>query len=380
MLDSVQQYEANFLRRTSYPTSGYSLGTRGTRKSRRLLASSRHRPRPVIRTAIILVALLAVGLRLVSLGPAHLKARAATVAPSVRPVAARPTAHPSAGGGASPTARPSHGASVRPLPAIKVLGFSGSWLRTHPIAQAPAIHGRAAIVVDVSSGQILYWQNASTRYPEASLTKMMTAIVAADIAPLDQVVTVTTGAAQMPPTRMGLSPGEQATIRELTEGMLLDSGNDAAEALAQGIVDRDRFIALLNQKAAGMHLRDTAFANPTGLDDPAQYSSAYDLAVMLATILRDYPDIRAIMNQRSIAIGATATHKAFRPYNLDRLLWSYPGTIAGKPGYTDAAGYCLAVAATRSNRTVLAVVLGSDQHFTDGAALLDFGFAHPVIR
>jgi D-alanyl-D-alanine carboxypeptidase len=349
------------------------------------LTSSRRRPRPVIRTAIILIALLAAGFRIVILGgPAHLESRALSTAPSVRPVAARPsthpTAHPSAGGGAAPTARPSPSVSIRPLPAVKVLGFSGSWLRAHPIAQAPAINGRAAIVVDVSSGQILYWLNASTRYPEASLTKMMTAMVAADIAPLEQTVGVTQGAAGMPPTRMGLSAGEQLTIRELIEGMLLDSGNDAAEALAQGIVDRDHFIALLNQKAAGMHLKDTAFANPTGLDDPAHYSSAYDLAVMLALILRDYPEIRSIMGQRSIAIGATATHKAFSPYNLDRLLWSYPGTIAGKPGYTDAAGYCLAVAATRGNRTVLAVVLGSDQHFTDGAALLDFGFAHPVVR
>jgi len=184
----------------------------------------------------------------------------------------------------------------------------------------------------------------------------------------------------MPPTRMGLGAGEQLTTRELVEGMLLDSGNDAAEAIAQGIVDRARFISLLNQKAAGMHLKDTAFANPTGLDDPAHYSSAYDLAVMLATILRDYPEIRAIMGQRSIAISATGTHGAFTPYNLDRLLWSYPGTVAGKPGYTDASGYCLVVAATRGNRTVLAVVLGSDQHFTDGATLLNFGFAHPVIR
>ena len=353
---------------------------RGTRKSRRLLTPSRRRP--VIRPAIIVIALLAVGLRLVSLAPAPIKARAVAAAPSARPLAAaaRPSTHPSAGGGAAPSVRPSPSASVRPLPAIKALGFSGSWLRSHPIAQPPAIDGRAAIVVDVSSGQILYWQNASTRYPEASLTKLMTAMVAADVAPLDQAITVTPAAAQMPPTRMGLGAGEQLTTRELVEGMLLDSGNDAAEAIAQGIVDRARFISLLNQKAAGMHLKDTAFANPTGLDDPAHYSSAYDLAVMLATILRDYPEIRAIMGQRSIAISATGTHGAFTPYNLDRLLWSYPGTVAGKPGYTDASGYCLVVAATRGNRTVLAVVLGSDQHFTDGATLLNFGFAHPVIR
>ena len=352
---------------------------RGTRSSRRLLSSSR-RHRPVIRPAILLIALLAIGFRLVSLGtPA--RTHPAGAAPSTRPVAAasRAPTHASPAP-ASLAAKAAPRASVRPLPPIRVLGFSGSWLRTHPIAQAPTINGRAAIVVDLLSGQILYWQNASARYPEASLTKLMTAMVADDITPLDQVVTVTPAAAQVEPTRMGISAGEQLTIQELAEGMLLDSGNDAAEAIAQGIVDRGRFIALLNQKAAGMHLKDTQFANPTGLDDPNQYSSAYDLAVMLASILRDYPDLRAIMGSRSIGIPATSTHKAFRPYNLDRLLWSYSGTIAGKPGYTDTAGYCLAVAATRGSRTVLAVVLGSNQHFTDGARLLDFGFAHPVLR
>ena len=355
---------------------------RGTRSSRHLLSSSR-RHRPVIRPAILLIALLAIGVRLVTIGTPPGKAHPLTGASSIRPVAAASRALTQASParpGASSSAKLAARASVRPLPPIRVLGFSGSWLRAHPIAQAPVINGRAAIVVDVGSGQILYWQNASARYPEASLTKMMTAMVAADLAPLDQVVTVTPAAAQVEPTRMGISAGEQLTIQELAEGMLLDSGNDAAEAVAQGIVDRDRFIALLNQKAAGMRLKDTHFANPTGLDDPNQYSSAYDLAVMLASILRDYPDLRAIMGTRSIGIPATGTHKAFRPYNLDRLLWSYPGTIAGKPGYTDTAGYCLAVAATRGSRTVLAVVLGSNQHFTDGARLLDFGFAHPPVR
>lgn len=353
---------------------------RGTGRSRRLLAPPR-RHRPVIRPVLVLIALVALGLRLLTLGGSHAPT-AAAAAPSARPVAARPTprATPTIRPASTASARPSPSASVRPLPPVKAVAFSSAWLRSHPIVQAPVINGRAAIVVDVSSGQILYAQNASARYPEASLTKMMTAMVASDLVPLDQSVTVTPAAAQIEPTRMGISAGEQLTVRELLQGMLLDSGNDAAEALAQGIVSRDRFIAYLNERAAAMHLRDTSFHNPTGLDDPSQYSSAYDLAVMLGSILRDYPELRAIMGSRSIGIAATATHKAFMPLNLDRLLWTYPGTIAGKPGYTDAAGYCLAVAASRGGRTVLAVVLGSNQHFTDGTRLLDYGFAHPPIR
>jgi D-alanyl-D-alanine carboxypeptidase (penicillin-binding protein 5/6) len=83
---------------------------------------------------------------------------------------------------------------------------------------------------------------------------------------------------------------------------------------------------------------------------------------------------------KQVSIPATPLHKAYNPSNIDRLLWTYPGAIGLKPGYTDAAGYCLAAAATRHGRTILVVVLGSSQHFTDGATLLDYGFAHPVTR
>ncbi len=254
--------------------------------------------------------------------------------------------------------------------------FASTWLKNHPTAETPAINGRAAIVVDVDAGQILYWQEAGARYPQASLTKMMTAMVALDLAPGDQPITVPASAPQVEPNHMGLSAGEQLSLRELLEGLLLDSGNDAAEAIAQGIVDRDRFIQLMNQKAAGMHLRDTRFVNPSGFDEANHYGSAYDLAVTAVTLLQDYPDLRAIVGTRQASIPAGGQHKAFAPYNLNRLLWSYPGAIGVKPGYTEGAGYCLAAAATRGGRTVLAVVLGTNQHFTDGAALLDFGFRH----
>jgi len=287
-----------------------------------------------------------------------------------------PSAHPVA----SPTPSPSATPIASQLPQVKVPVLSASWLRTHPIAEIPAIKGRAAIVVDVTAGQILYQQSQTTRYPEASLTKMMTAMVAVDLAPLDTVITVPAAATQIEPNHMGISAGERLTVRELLEGMLLDSGNDAAEAIAMGIVDRPAFIDFMNQKAAQLRLRQTHFTNPSGLDDTDHYSSAYDLAVVGATLLTDYPDLRTIVDSKQVSIYATPQHKAFNPINIDRLLWTYPGAIGIKPGYTGAAGYCLAAAATRNGRTILVVVLGSTQHFTDGATLLDFGFRHPVTR
>jgi D-alanyl-D-alanine carboxypeptidase (penicillin-binding protein 5/6) len=134
----------------------------------------------------------------------------------------------------------------------------------------------------------------------------------------------------------------------------------------------------MNQKAAALRLRTTHFTNPSGLDAADHYSSAYDLAVVGATLLADYPDIRAIVGSKQISIYSTPQHKAFNPINIDRLLSTYPGAIGIKPGFTGAAGYCLASAATRNGRTILVVVLGSTQHFTDATTLLDFGFRHPV--
>lgn len=280
---------------------------------------------------------------------------------------------------ATPTPSPTITAPAQ-LPQVNVPVFSTSWMRRHPIAQPPAINAHAAIVIDLGSGEILYEKDATSRYPEASLTKMMTAMVAVDLAPLDTVITVPQAATQVEPNHMGIQTGEQLTLQQLLEGMLLDSGNDAAEAIAMGMVDRGTFIALMNQKVAQLHLRETHFANPTGLDDANHYSSAYDLAVISATLLQDYPALRTIVGTRSLVIEATPQHGYFNPINIDRLLWSYPGAIGIKPGYTGAANYCLAAAASRSGRTILAVVLDSTQHFTDATTLLNFGFAQSVSR
>jgi D-alanyl-D-alanine carboxypeptidase len=364
------------LRRTSYPTSGYSLGTRGRRSTRRLVAPPRRRT-PVIRLAIVAVVLL-LGSRALGVLQAHrdihpvaATARTATPHPAV---ASRPA------GSARPTPTPSPSRPPLPsqLPQVKVPVFSASWLRTHPIAEVPSIKGRAAIVVDLTAGQILYQQEQGTRFADASLTKMMTAMVAADLVPLDTVITVPDAATQVEPNHMGISTGEKLTVRELIDGMMLDSGNDAAEAIAMGITDRAAFINFMNQKAAALHLRATHFTNPSGLDETDHYSSAYDLALMGAMLLADYPDLRAIVGSKQISIYATPQHKAFNPINIERLLSTYPGAIGIKPGYTGAAGYCLAAAAARDGRTILVIVLGSTQHFTDATTLLDFGFRHPV--
>ncbi len=358
------------MRRSSYPASGYSLGSRRSRQARRLLDNRRHRARN-LGSAVIAFLVLGGTSALASNGSHRSLPVVAIRLPlaTASLVKANPTETPTA---------PAATFSPKPDPS-RIRSFSSSWLATRPAGEAPAVNGRAAIAVDVNAGQILYSRDVHSRYPDASLTKMMTAMVALDLASPDQVLTVPQSAIQVEPNLMGLSPGERLSVRELLYGLLLDSGNDAAETIAQGIIDRPRFVQRMNQKAATMHLTDTQFANPSGFDEAKHYSSAYDLAVMATTLLHEYPELATIVSAKQVTLASSSEHKWFGPQNLNRLLWSYPGALGVKPGFTDGAGYCLTAAATRGGRTIVAVVLGSTQHFTDATTLLDFGFRHPVV-
>jgi D-alanyl-D-alanine carboxypeptidase (penicillin-binding protein 5/6) len=179
---------------------------------------------------------------------------------------------------------------------------------------------------------------------------------------------------------MGLSAGEQLTVREILYGLFLDSGNDAAEALASGIVPRDRFIRQMNQKAKSIGLTASHFVNPSGLDAPGHGMSAHDLVHTAAYLDAYYPELAAIAATRSIAIAATATHKAFYPQNLNGLLFSYPGATGLKTGLTDNAGGCMLATATRDGRHLIAVVMNdTGRSAADAATLLDYGFSvHPT--
>lgn len=257
--------------------------------------------------------------------------------------------------------------------------FSNYWLAMHRQPNLP-IHGQAAYLVDLDTRQVLWQRDPETMRAPASLTKLITAMVAVDdTASLDRVVEVAPEATRIEPSVMGLSPGERLTVRELLYGLLLDSGNDAAEALAYGIVPRERFIRQMNLKAKSIGLTASHFANPSGLDASGHGMSAHDLAHAAAYFDQYYPELAAIAAMKDVTIPATATHKAFRPHNQNRLLSTYPGATGLKPGYTGDAGGCMLATATRGNRHLIAVVLNATQHSTeDAAALLNYGFSvHP---
>ena len=237
------------------------------------------------------------------------------------------------------------------------------------------LHAKSALLVDLDTNRVLWAKAAHLRRPPASLTKLMTAVVALDLAGADARVTVTGEAAAAEPSRMGLAEGQVLTVRELLYGALLNSGNDAAFALADGIVPLDRFLYLMNRKAAYLHLRDTHFSTPNGLTDPDNYTSSYDLAVLAAYVVRSYPELAAIAASRDAVLPATDGHPAFYPHNLNHFLDVYQGATGLKTGFTDDAGGCLVATATRGGRRLLLVLMGSDIMFGDGVRLMDTGFS-----
>jgi D-alanyl-D-alanine carboxypeptidase (penicillin-binding protein 5/6) len=241
----------------------------------------------------------------------------------------------------------------------------------------PVVKARAAIVIDVDDGSVLYQLDPHGRHAPASLTKIVTALVALDLMPLDQLVTVPVSINQLPwdSTRMGLRAGERVSVRELLYGLFLNSGNDAAITLSEAVTTRATFLARMNAKAAALGMADTHFVNPIGLDDPAHFTSASDLARAATELTSRYPTVAAMAAFDRLTLAATATHHAYSLYNLNQLIRTYRGATGLKTGWTGQAGGCLIATATRDGRHLLVVVLGSPRVFEEAAKLLDYGFA-----
>lgn len=235
--------------------------------------------------------------------------------------------------------------------------------------RGPQEQARAAIVLDVSTGRVLYEKNAGQRMAPASTTKMMTALVALERGNLADSVTVDAGDLAVW-SSSGLQAGETLTLEDMLYTLLLPSDNAAAVAIARHIGGTEAaFVEMMNAKAAEWGLQDTHFVNPHGLDDPAHYSSAQDLAQIALHGLAE-PTFARIVSTPAREVGGRTL------YNLNELLGTYPGAEGVKTGTTDEAGQCLVSAAGRADGRVLAVVLGSDDRFRDSRALLDYYFAN----
>jgi D-alanyl-D-alanine carboxypeptidase (penicillin-binding protein 5/6) len=247
-------------------------------------------------------------------------------------------------------------------------------LRARVVAP-PTVRARAGILLDLDTGAILWERSPHARRPEASLTKVMTALVALQHLGLDDTVTVPASITALPwdSTLMGLRPGERVTVRELLYGLFLNSGNDAAVTLAQASGSQTAFVSELNAMAASLGMLDSHFVNPVGLDSPNHYTSAADLALAAQALLSRHPQAAAIASTRDVILPATAGHPAFALHNLNVLLRRDPDVTGLKTGWTGQAGGCLIVTAQRDGHHLLAVLLGSPDAFADGQALVAYG-------
>lgn len=240
-------------------------------------------------------------------------------------------------------------------------------------AGAPPVQATAFVVEDARTGEVLASSNAHARRPIASITKLMTVLLTLEHHKLTDVVTVDPRAAVIGESTVNLRPGERISVADLLKASLIQSANDAADALALSISrDYPSFAALMNTKAAELGLRDTHFVRPDGLDVPGHYSSAADVTALARVVMRTRFVRETVREETETIAGGRTLH------TWDDLLSEFPQTIGVKTGHTNAAGWCQVAAARGRGVTVYATLLGSPARATrndDLEALLVWGLA-----
>jgi serine-type D-Ala-D-Ala carboxypeptidase (penicillin-binding protein 5/6) len=250
-------------------------------------------------------------------------------------------------------------------------------VRQGPLAShafAPPLGAGGAILVDGTTGTVLWGRNAHERLPIASTTKIMTAVLTLEHLSLDDEVVIRRGIRLIEPFREGLRPGERIPVRKLLYGLLLFSGNDDALALGQEVGGTNEgFVRLMNAKAGELGLEDTQYSNSSGVVDEGNWSSAWDLAA-LTRYAFDKPRFRAIVATRTKRVTWPAPTYAKVYVNKNHLLTTYAGADGVKTGWTTKAKHCLVASARRHGIQLIAVVLGSPNAYRDARRVLDFGF------
>ncbi len=242
-------------------------------------------------------------------------------------------------------------------------------------AFSPPLGGRAAIVIDASTGKVVWALRPHMRLPIASLTKIMTANLVLQRLPLDTLVHIGWTVPRVPLVREGLRNGETVRARKLIYGLLLYSGNDDALALAIATAGgRKAFIALMNREAGRLGLHDSHFNSTSGVIDENNYSSAWDLAALTRYALRD-ARFRAIVRTRVKHVSWAPPTYSKIYVNKNRFLKLYPGANGVKTGWTTLSGPCVVESATRHGKTLIAVVLNSPRQYNDAARLLNYAYA-----
>jgi len=234
---------------------------------------------------------------------------------------------------------------------------------------------RAACILDMETGRVLFESDMHKQLPMASTTKVMTALLAIENAGLDDKVTCSPNAFGVSGTSIYLAQGETLTMEEMLLGLMLASGNDAAVAIAEHVGGSvDGFAQMMNRRAAQLGARNTHFTNPHGLPDDAHYTSAYDLALIAREAMQNDVFRRIVSTQQATISWEGRTYNR-QLKNKNALLSSYEGATGGKTGFTSKAGRCLVFGARRGEMELVGVVLSCADWFDEAARLMDVCFA-----
>lgn len=270
-----------------------------------------------------------------------------------------------------PVALPATAWPAPPLPATTPPAGSFPVRYVADAGQGPPVSASAAILMEASTGTVLFAKNEHQRRAPASTTKIITALLAIESGALSDRVPISRRAAFTEGSSAHLVAGEEYTLEELLYALMLPSGNDAAVAIAEHLDGSvEAFARRMNRRARELGAYGSRFVNPHGLDDPNHYSTAYDLALFARTALQ-FPLFARIVGTR--AYSALSRQRTW--HNTNRLLWSFDGAVGVKTGTTGRAGNCLVAAAARDGTTLVAVVLDSADRWADSARLLEYGFS-----
>lgn len=248
---------------------------------------------------------------------------------------------------------------------------------THPAHAAIGVSAQAAIVMDADSGRVLYEKNSHAELRIASITKIMTAIIALEEGQLDDTVTVSRKAFGVEGSSIYLRQGEKISLENLLYGLMLRSGNDAAVAIAEHIGGSlDGFVFLMNQKAAELGMINTQFSNPHGLDTHEEhYSSAYDMALLTAYAMSNPAFAKIVGTERKV-VEPRRSHAESVWLNKNRLLQMYPHAEGVKTGYTKRAKRTLVSSANKDGHRLIAVTLNAPNDWRDHINMFEYGFSH----
>ena len=237
------------------------------------------------------------------------------------------------------------------------------------------VSASACVLIDADTKAVLFKKNADKKMPMASTTKIMTALLCLENEDKNEEFTVDSKAIRVEGSSMGLIEGDRVTLKTLAVGMLMLSGNDAANAAAVKMAgSTESFAALMNKRAEAIGMKNTSFETPSGLDSKNHYSTAYDMALLGAEAIKNSEFLSICSKSKySVTFGKTPQKRTF--YNHNRLLKTLDGCIGIKTGFTKKSGRCLVSAVRRNGRTLVCVTLNAPNDWQDHKNLYDFGFS-----